>query len=227
MKPAMVVGASIVLHASRLAAQSGAGVAGACEEPAANRASEIGCYHVRSDTVATLPAGPIYWHIYEIREGLAAAESLARRPSRGAAVRSAVSSLGRSWLYAIAGPEWDAGTGARIARIGPFPIPASGPYVVRYMEAVFEPGMQTGVHTHSGPEAWYVVEGGQCLQTPDTTIVARAGQGALIRGGPAMRLSGVGTGRRRALVVVLHDAAHAWASAHGEWTPSGPCVDPR
>jgi len=227
MRAAMVVGASVLLHTSPLAAQSAAGVPGGCVQPAANRPSELGCYHLRSDSVAVLPTGPLYWHVYEVAGGLAAAESLSRRPVRGEAVRSVVQSLGRTWLFGIAARAWDAGGGTRAVLVGPLAAPGPGPYVVRYMEAVFEPGMLTGVHTHSGPEAWYVVEGAQCLQTPDTTIVARAGEGTLVQAGLAMRLSGIGTARRRALVLVLHDGTQPWTAPHREWTPSGPCVPTR
>ena len=226
MTTAMSLGASMALHGSTLAAQTPGRVPGGCEAPAANRPSEIGCYHVHSDSVATLPAGPVYWHIYEIPGGRATAESVSRPATPGVAVRSAVQALGRSWVFAIAGRDWEAGTGTRTARVGPLPPPGPGPYVVRYMEAVFAPGMLTAVHTHSGPEAWYVVEGSQCLQTPDTTIVARAGQDAVVSAGPPMRLSGIGSGTRRALVLVLHDGTRPWTTLHREWAPGGPCVTP-
>jgi hypothetical protein len=37
-----------------------------------------------------------------------------------------------------------------------------------------------------------VLSGAQCLQTPDGTIIARAGEGAVVQQGPPMRLSSVG-----------------------------------
>jgi hypothetical protein len=42
------------------------------------------------------------------------------------------------------------------------------------------------VHTHSGPEAWYLLSGVQCLQTPDTESITRAGEGAVVPMGPPM-----------------------------------------
>ena len=69
------------------------------------------------------------------------------------------------------------------------------------------PGEASAPHTHSGPEAWFVVEGEQCLETPDRAIRVKAGQTAMMDGGAAMRLVGTGTGPRRALVLILHDAA--------------------
>ena len=74
------------------------------------------------------------------------------------------------------------------------------------ISAYFLPG-QASVHTHSGPEAWWVLEGEQCLQTTRTTVRARAGQGAIVAEGDTMRMVGTGTGPRRVLALVLNDAA--------------------
>jgi quercetin dioxygenase-like cupin family protein len=45
------------------------------------------------------------------------------------------------------------------------------PYTARYMEAVFPPGAQPAGsgpgHRHPGLEAWYVLSGAQCLETPN------------------------------------------------------------
>jgi hypothetical protein len=44
------------------------------------------------------------------------------------------------------------------------------------------------------------------LRTRRTTIRARAGQGAIVAEGDTMRMVGTGTGPRRALVLILHEA---------------------
>ena len=57
------------------------------------------------------------------------------------------------------------------------------PYTARYMEAVFPPGSQPvggPGHRHPGPEAWYIVSGSQCLETPNGVITASAGGTALV-----------------------------------------------
>jgi hypothetical protein len=48
------------------------------------------------------------------------------------------------------------------------PIGSADQYIARYMEATFQPSqqLQTSVHQHAGPEAWYVLTGAQCLRTP-------------------------------------------------------------
>ena len=78
--------------------------------------------------------------------------------------------------------------------------------MMHVMSAHFVPGQMTEPHLHSGPEAWFVVEGELCLETPDRAVRVKAGETAMIEGGPAMRLVGMGTGARRALVLILHDA---------------------
>ena len=89
--------------------------------------------------------------------------------------------------------------------IGPLPISAGKQYTARYMEAVFTPGMSARIHRHSGPEAWYLVSGAQCLETPESITIARTGEGAVVPEGPPMALSSVGTETRRSVLLVLHD----------------------
>ena len=133
-------------------------------------------------------------------------------------------SLGRVWLYTIAGPAWRPRGGKRIARIGPLPLVEAPSYAAVYMEGVFEPGMQSVVHRHPGVEAWYTLEGAQCLETPEGKLLQRAGgPGVMARGGLPMRLTGVGTGVRRSVVLILQDASKPRSTPAPDWTPKGLC----
>ena len=134
-----------------------------------------------------------------------------------------VESFGRVWLYTIAEPEWRSSAGERVAVIGPLVVDAGKQYTARYMEAVFPAGMTTPVHHHSGPEAWYVLSGAQCLETPGDVLVLRAGQGGLVPQRPLMRLSSVGTETRRSVLLVLHDATQQWITDDSSWTPKNLC----
>jgi quercetin dioxygenase-like cupin family protein len=91
------------------------------------------------------------------------------------------------------------------------------------MEAVFKPGMQARTHQHSGPEAWYLVSGAQCLETPEGITVVHAGDSAVVPEGPPMSLRSVGTEMRRSLVLVLHDTSQPWQTFTSEWKPKGLC----
>ena len=113
----------------------------------------------------------------------------------------------KTWLLTIADTGWRPEGGERVAEIGPLPVIAGETYAVQYMEAVFAPGMTAPSHTHAGPEAWYTLSGETCLETPDGKQVGRAGgEPVIIPGGPPMHLTATGTERRRALVLILHEA---------------------
>jgi quercetin dioxygenase-like cupin family protein len=190
---------------------------GACNTPAAERKGEIGCYLDASEELGTLPQGPWFWHLdnYPTR---AAAE--AAKGPRGTVVES----FGKIWLYTIAEEGWRAaGGGKHVATIGPLATEPGKKYTARYMEAVFAEGMHSTLHRHSGAEAWYVLSGAQCLETPDGTIIAHAGEGAVVPQGPPMRLSSMGTETRRSVLIVLHDSALPWVNYASDWQPRGLC----
>jgi quercetin dioxygenase-like cupin family protein len=191
-------------------------VPGGCNTPVSQRTSEVGCYLTATEVLGVLPQGSLFWHLY-LYPTRAAAE--AAKGSRGTVVQS----FEKVWLYTIAESEWRASSGERIATIGPLPISAGRPYTARYMEAVFPPGMRAAIHRHSGPEAWYLVSGTQCLETPEGITVARTGEGAVVPEGPPMALSSVGTETRRSVLLVLHDTSQPWITMASDWKPKGLC----
>ena len=192
-------------------------IPGGCSTPATERPGEIGCYLTASAPLGGVPAQPpVFWHLdaYPTR---AAAEA-----ARGAG-GTVVESLGRVWLFTIAPAAWRPAGGERVARVGPLPVAPGRAYTARYMESVLPPGIPSVVHRHSGAEAWYVVAGAQCLETPDGTTTMRAGHGGVVPAGPPMMLVGIGTTVRRALVLVVHDPAQPWMTVTADWTPKGAC----
>jgi quercetin dioxygenase-like cupin family protein len=201
-----------------LAQLPGTRVPGGCDVPASAKTKEVGCYLTATETLEKLPPAAVFWHLYEYPTR-AAAEA-AKPRSFGTVAES----LGRVWLYVIAAKDWRPASGQRVAVIGPLRVSPAAQYTARYMEAVFPPGMQTSVHTHSGPEAWYLLNGAQCLQTPDSESITRAGQGAVVPMGPPMVLTGMGTEMRRSVVLVLHDTGEPWMTLTTDWKPSKPCA---
>lgn len=176
---------------------------------------QLGCFIIASESLGKLAVAQLFWHL-DTFPSRAAAE--AARGANGTVVEAD----GRIWLLTIADADWRPASAERIASVGPL-VPGFGELTATYMEAIFMPGMKSSVHRHSGPEAWYVLEGEQCLETPEGKIVAAAGQSAMVRGGPPMQLVGTGTGRRRALVLILHDAAQPPVIPASDWTPKGIC----
>jgi len=191
-------------------------VPGMCNVPVSQRAGDIGCYLTATETLGALPEDARFWHVYNYPTRSAAE---AAKGPRGTVVEA----FGKVWLYTIAASTWKPTDGQRAAVVGPLPIAKGTNYTARYMEAVFPANMATSVHVHSGAEAWYVVSGAQCLETPDGFTVLRAGESGLVPAGPPMRLSSVGTDTRRSVFLVLHDTAQPWMTDTGDWKPKGLC----
>jgi len=192
------------------------GTGGTCVPVSERAGRELGCFITASQALGKLPEGDLYWHLdtYQTR---AAAEA-AKGPGG-----TVVESYDKVWLFTIAGSGWRAPGGEHVAAIGPLPVGSAKKLTTVYLEATFMPGMQSVVHRHPGPEAWYVLAGEQCLETPEGKTIGRAGESGIVPGGPPMRLSGTGTVQRRSLVLVLHDSSQRWAAPANDWTPKGLC----
>jgi quercetin dioxygenase-like cupin family protein len=186
----------------------------ACENDGLLGGTPFGCQLLVRSTVAAFPDGPLFWHLRSF-DTLAEAEA-ARAPQDAIAAAG-----GQAWLFSF-GPESLARAGRLVGRVGPLPISRREPFQIQLWYVVMPPGTSTGLHLHPGPEAWYVLEGEQCLDTPNGPIRARAGQGAVVAENIPMRLFNTGTGTRRALFIVIHDPSVSEASA-SQWTPSGAC----
>jgi uncharacterized membrane protein len=187
--------------------------------PVAQRAGrEFGCFITAREELGALPKdSALYWHIDAFTARAAAEAAKARRST-------VVGSLGRIWLFTIAERGWRPASGKRIAVVGPLPLVDADAYAAVYMEGVFKPGMHSAVHRHPGVEAWYTVEGEQCLETPEGKLEQRAGApGVMVRGGVPMILTGTGTSVRRSLVLILQDAAKPRSVLATDWTPAGVC----
>jgi quercetin dioxygenase-like cupin family protein len=78
------------------------------------------------------------------------------------------------------------------------------------------------VHTHPGPEGWYVLAGAQCLETPAGAHRARAGESMTVRANTPMELNVSGKTLRRAFALVIHDSAQARGKPSA-WKPAGAC----
>lgn len=185
--------------------------------PAAQRGDrELGCYVLANKELGTLADAPVYWHLY-VYPSQAAADA-----AKGS-VGTVVESFGRVWLFAVTDAAWSPSGGQRVSRVGPLPISHAGTYTAEYMEATFLPGMKSRVHRHPGPEAWYVVAGEQCAETPGKKIELRAGEGGFVPEGPPMVLWGTGAGKRQGLALILHDSSRPMTAPAPDWTPAGLC----
>lgn len=203
------------------------GLPGWCETPVSERKAEPGCYTTAITKLGALPRGPLYWHLDTFPDK---ASAEANRDSRG----TVVDGHGKHWLFTIAEQTWRPRAGERVAIIGPLVVDQNISYTARYMETVIAPGFQDGRagHRHAGPEAWFLVSGGQCLETPNGVMTALAGQSMLAPEGWPMAIASLGPDLRRAVVLVLHRSDEPYVmpvnskpdAPHAHWEPKGLCA---
>jgi hypothetical protein len=212
---------TLALADNFLTQSASAQVPGRCEVPASQRTTEAGCYVSATVRLGELPAGPLFWHLYTYPNRAAANRAAAEAESGPRT--TVVEALGKVWLYAIAEEGWRAATGERVAMLGLPQVHPGKLYSAHFVEAIFPPGMKTGVHFHHGSEASYLVSGSECVETPDGKMVNRAGQGAVVAEHTPMQLSNPGPETRRAVALILHDQLHHWSTPMEDWTPKGLC----
>lgn len=139
-----------------------------------------------------------------------------------------VRAVGKTWLITLATQGERSPGGQFVTEIGPVAVlPSAKRYEMRVSEADFGPDLNpeisNAVHIHSGPEFWYLLTGAQCLETPTGVTRARAGQGMFAAADTPMQLNIVGSGKRDAIFVVVHDAARP-ATTVSNWQPKGRCT---
>jgi quercetin dioxygenase-like cupin family protein len=170
-----------------------------CIENSPERHGQPGCSVVADKPMLSPPQRPAMWHIDEF-------SSLADANSSVGPNSVAFEAFGSAWLYTIESDASNHHGGKHRATVGPLPLRDATPYSIQVLSAYFRPGNVSIVHTHSGPEAWWVLEGEQCLETTKAGIRKHAGEGAIVEEGETMRMVGIGNGPRRSLVLVLHDS---------------------
>lgn len=187
---------------------------GGCEAPPPSGEDAVGCY-----LSASIDLGPqgeqTWWHIVQYAD---LAQATASKPP-DAVVTTA---FGRIWLQALGPQEWRPKGGTVVKIIGPLRLRSNVPFSARFIEATFTPGMRTRVHAHPGPEAFYVVDGAQCMDTSAGKSVAAAGEALIIPEGVSMQLSNSGPTMRRGLALVIGERGKPWMTM-SDWKPTGAC----
>jgi quercetin dioxygenase-like cupin family protein len=175
----------------------------------------LGCIILAQRTVTDLPRGPLFWYIVSFPT-LTAAQAAAGPTSLVATAE------GRHWVFTIAPDDGSPWRGQLVAQVGPLELPKMKAYTIEVGVAVLPPGSRSRVHTHAGPEAWYMLSGEQCVETPAGARRAGPGQGMTQAGFTPMQLVATGSVVRHALLVVVHDPT-AGFGAPSDWSPKGLC----
>jgi uncharacterized protein (TIGR02246 family) len=181
---------------------------------------DVGCAIIAHKTFTTLPKVPIVLRL----ENFPTIEAAHNSATPTSAVAEAV---GKIWLLTLGSQGERSKLGSFVKEIGPLPeIPGAASYELQVADADFGPAMNPAiskaVHTHSGPEIWYVLTGEQCLETPNSTQRAKAGEGMYAPANTPMQLNITGTGNREALFAIVHDAAKP-ATTVSDWQPNDNC----
>lgn len=208
--------AALALGAHTATAQRDYGF-GMCTPRSQRAAGAVGCFIVADQPVGVLDTAPVFWYIarFDSHE-----QATAAAPKNG----TVIDAFDTSWLMMVGDAHARPHVGTLVATIGPVPVTPGTPYSALYMEASMRPGMKSAIHRHSGPELWYTLSGETCLETPSGTMVGRAGgPPVIVPGGPPMELTATGTGIRRSLVLILHDARKKPTTMESTWKATGRC----
>ena len=187
-----------------------------CDDvPAGQKRPEFGCFNIATEGGLTFAAPKVYWHLRTFPNRTAAEASKS-------ATGIVVEEDGRVWLSEF-GPRNLALKGGRpVAVIGPLELPPANAYTAVLSYGVMRPGDRSRVHTHPGPEAWYMLAGEQCLETPAGAMRAKAGETMTVPANVPMALSISGNALRKSLVLVIHDSDFPRGTV-AQWQPPGAC----
>ena len=185
------------------------------------KSNEFGCLLLAKLQLSRFPEGALFWHLSKFPTK-AAAE--AAKDSTGMVVEAD----GQVWLFSFGLNGAKPKKGEFVATVGPLQLtsdklPAAKSFEIVAYRAVMPAGTYTRVHTHPGPEAWYILGGEQCLETPAGIMKGRKGESMFAPPATPMRLSNNGSSTRSALFIVIHDAAQPWSIPTNEWKPTGAC----
>jgi quercetin dioxygenase-like cupin family protein len=183
--------------------------------PQGRKRPEFGCFNVGAATGLHFSRTSVYWHLRAFPNRKAAE---AARSASGIVVEEG----GRVWLSEFGARRPAPRGGTAVAVVGPLQLPAAKSYTAVLSYAVMRPGDNSRVHTHPGPEGWYVLAGEQCLETPDGAHRSRAGGTSTVRANVPMELNVTGRTLRRAFALVIHDSAQQRGTPSA-WKPSGAC----
>lgn len=155
--------------------------------------------------VSELPAGELFWRI-ENFPTVAQAEAAKGPNSLVAEFR------GKVWLFTLGPAGQESAGGTKVAEIGPIPRVEASQYLLRINEAGGPPGTKTSVHTHPGPETFYVLAGEVSQKTPHGVSRIGAGQSMVGHADTPMEVSSSGATETQSLVMFVVDATKPFSS---------------
>lgn len=187
-----------------------------CMENSPERRGEEGCSILTNRPLIGSFTKTVYWHIDRF-DSLEAAMKAAGPNS------VATEAHGFFWLLSVETGVEDHLNGEHVARIGPVELSATNRYSMRVLSSLLKPGSTTPIHTHSGPEVFYIVDGEQCLEMSEASQHLGSGQSYVVPASSVHRGRVVGSKARRALALNLYDNASPVSHELDNATPIVPC----
>jgi quercetin dioxygenase-like cupin family protein len=172
-----------------------------CVENSPERRGEEGCTILALRAVEGTLKDPVYWHLDNF-------DSLQAATSAAGPNGVAAEAHGLVWLMTLEAQTEVHHGGQHVSAIGPLAVPEAARYSMRVASSLLKPGTTTPAHRHPGPEVFYVLEGEQCLETPEVGKRLGAGESFVLPAGVIHRGRVTGSGVRRTLALTLHDADH-------------------
>lgn len=170
-----------------------------CAEDSPERHGEEGCTIITSRPIVGPLKRTVFWHIDRF-DSLEDAKKAAGPNSVAAEAHGGV------WLMTVEGKTKDHHGGRHVALIGPLTLPAAEGYTMRVQSSLLKQGASTPVHTHSGPEVFYIVSGQQCLETQKAGHRIKAGKFFVLATDQVHRGRVQSANMRGALALILHDS---------------------
>jgi quercetin dioxygenase-like cupin family protein len=171
-----------------------------CVENSPERRGEIGCSIVEKKPLLGILKEPVFWHIDQFDS--------AERARAGIGPSSIAFEAHDAWWLMSVGPKSDDHHGGRhVAQVDLSPLPKADTYSMLVISAYIPAGMTSRVHFHSGVEAFYTVDGEQCLETKEKAFRMKKGDTLVVPTGITMRLVATGTQPRRAFAVIVYDSS--------------------
>jgi quercetin dioxygenase-like cupin family protein len=169
-------------------------------ENSPERHGALGCSYIVDKPLLGPLKEPLVWHIDRFDSGKKAQES-------AGANSIAFQAHGSWWLMAIESSAKDHHGGQHVAAVALPRLPAAEKYSMLVISTYIAGGQTSRVHHHSGVEAFYTVEGEQCLETPTGIHRIPKGGSLAVPAGVTMRMAGPGSKPRRGFGVVVYDAS--------------------
>ena len=169
-----------------------------CTEDSPERRGQEGCTILASRPIVGSLKRTVFWHIDRF-DSLEDAKKAAGPNGVAAEAHDGVR------LMTVEGKTRDHHGGSHVSLIGPLVLPAAESYRMRVASSLLRQGASTPVHTHSGPEVWYIAVGEQCLETEKSAHRLKAGKYFVLPADRIHRGRVQSAEMRGALALVLHD----------------------